>query len=422
MIGVVIGCIPITTPENSKKNRFDDWGSKMNKCPYCNNEFVEDYNFCPNCDNQVKCIACGKELIPGKTKCFYCGSQIAIENKAPMNEYSLHEEHSGDTYKLDVQFKVSDTAIEKVGGLLLGNGTSNVVLNFRSRSKEKEIEKPPALLPPQPQLEANLEKPDVNVEGVGVRTIRQDSQVSLDEVFPVDDRLEVKIIDFKGKTKSEQQRRFILIYIWGYNKHFGSPVPSRQILISASRDKKLWGTSFSNLITRLKADVLIEAKDGLKLSPLGEKEVVKIIEEIKNNEIVGSDYQETKSPRKATMRKKGEQNTQEEIHTLVAEWKTKNIDLGSFDVKALHSSMSRQKVQFGLWILENRLGLESAPLDAVIEFLLQVFPTIGGNQQSLKNSVTNKKYIGRTAQGECFLTPDGERDIESLLPEELKIG
>lgn len=362
-------------------------------------------------------------LITGKIRCYYCGSPIDMENQTVLNEYTLREEHSGDNYKLDIQFKVSDNAIEKVGNLLLGNGTSNAVLNFRNRAADTVLGQPPQLVGSQPESSPELKKLPEKVAEADEKFQETESRkvIDLDEVFPIDDRLELKVKDFKGKTKAEQQRRFILIYVWGYNKHFSSPVPSRKLIISASREKKLWGTSFGNLITRLKDDVLIETKDGFKLSPIGDKEVVTIVQEIKNSELVGFDYQDSRSSRKPSLKKKVEQNSQNEIGGLIEKWESQSKDLGDFDIKSLHTIKSRQKIQFGLWVLEKVLAINSARLDAVIEFLYQVFPTIGGDRQSLKNSVTNNKYIGRTAQGECFLTKEGEKDIENLLPAGLKI-
>jgi len=118
-------------------------------------------------------------------------------------------------------------------------------------------------------------------------------------IFKNDDRLEIKLVDFKGKTKAEQKRRLVLLYVWGYNRQFDQPAPSRSPIIQLAKDKRLWDNTFSHQITRMRDDVLIESDDGIRLSPGAKTEIKEILIELQNNELKGYDYQAVKNTSKA---------------------------------------------------------------------------------------------------------------------------
>jgi hypothetical protein len=68
----------------------------MSKCPYCETQISEKYNFCLNCERQVKCKCCGELLVVGKSRCLVCGEGIVSQesSQAQMNEFSLEEKQT----------------------------------------------------------------------------------------------------------------------------------------------------------------------------------------------------------------------------------------------------------------------------------------------------------------------------------------
>jgi hypothetical protein len=350
-----------------------------------------------------------------------CGTSVASDThpSSNLNEYSFEEQQAEGTYKRQVHLKFSDVAIDKAGQYLAG---------YIQPWPPRGIPGPGAEVAlTTPALEAGPELP-VETETVpALATVAQPAQQPLDEygwvddyVFREGDRLEIKLVDFKGKTKAKQKRRLVLLYVWGYNRKFDKPVPSRSPIIQLAKDKKLWDNTFSHQITRMTDDMLIESDDGIRLSPGAKTEINEVLRELQDSELKGYDYQAAKPRRKRSRRGRRSKVALEAIQSQVDQWKVSEIGLSDFDVRELETAYARQKVQFGLWVLKRKLGVDNAPLSAVVKYIVERFPTMGGSISSLRNSVTREEFVGRTSQGECFLTPKGEEDIEALLPENLK--
>jgi hypothetical protein len=393
----------------------------MKTCPYCSVEIDEQFNFCTKCERQIKCITCGAYLFPDKSKCLVCGMSIMSvpSPSSSFNEYLFEEEQTTGSYKRQVHLKFSDMAIDKAGQYLA---------RYIQPWPPGEVKGPGAEVPQTaPALESGLESVEAETTPASTPTV-QSAQQPMDKyswidsyIFRNDDRLEIKLVDFKGSTKAEQKRRMILLYTWGYDRHFNQPVPSRKHITQLAREKKLWDTALSHQITRMKDDMLIEGDDGsIRLAPGAAAEVDQILAELQNRELKGYDYQTTKTARKKSRRGRKSKATLEAIQSQVEQWLANGVDLAGFDPRELQNALSRQKVQFTLWVLRKTHRVESAPPDAVVKYATRAFPTMGGTEQSLKNSVANCKYVGRTPQGELFLTPDGEQDIEVLLSGALK--
>jgi hypothetical protein len=207
--------------------------------------------------------------------------------------------------------------------------------------------------------------------------------------------------------------------VWGYNQCFGKPISSREPIASLAKQKNLWDTTFSHLITQMGIELLVENEDGIRIAPGAKSRVEQILQEL-HTDSKGYDYRAAKTQRTTSQRGRKPKGTLDAIQSQVEQWKATAPDLSGFDVRELKDVKSRQKIQFGLWVLKKKLNVEKAPLDVVVEYVVQTFPTMGGTTRSLKSSVANQKFVGRTPQGERFLTSDGEIDIEALLPDSLK--
>lgn len=392
----------------------------MNNCPYCSTVVDDQYNFCISCERQIRCIQCKSLLLAHKSKCLVCGSPLVTssDSVSHQNEYSFEEERTNSDYKRQVRLKFTDSAIDKVGQYLptyIFTGSSLTLPN-KDTSLPRET----------PSLSANVgtEQPippvyPNSIQEEGMQQTVDSSKVGWTDkyIFRNGERLEIKLTDFKGKTRKDQMRRFILLFVWGYNNCFAEPVPNREPITQMAKELNVWDTTFSHLITQMQKDVLLKSDDGIRLTPGTDYEIKTILDELQDSTIKGFNLRSAKSSRKSGA---SQPKVDNKNNTLVKEWLQKPLDLGGYDVRELEKAQPRQHVQFGLWVLKNKLQVEHAYLDAVVNFTLQAFPKIGGVAKSMKNAVTNKKYVGRTPTGECYLTTEGENDIKSLLPESLK--
>ncbi len=210
----------------------------MPACPYCNFEISEEYNFCLNCDSQVKCTHCAKLLVPGKTCCFVCGNPLVSKElpQTQMNEFTLEEKQTTKSASRRINGRLSDDAFGQAAALFGGMSPSRLV------HQSAEINSPPSkklLSLPQD----NPDEADQVVEGY--HSVEQSSTLSGNEddrdrafqFFEVDGEAELvaKVTDYKGKTKKEQQQRFILVYVWAFLHIFGRAVPSKEHINSAAK-------------------------------------------------------------------------------------------------------------------------------------------------------------------------------------------
>lgn len=392
----------------------------MNNCPYCTTVVEEEFNFCPSCERQVRCVHCKGLLVVNKSKCLVCGTPLVSFPIPPLsyNEYSFEEERTDGNYKRQVRLKFTDTAIDKVGQYLPNSLFTDPPLAFPGQNAPPLVKTPSIPINSSDNENERLVSSIVHQEDNRIEDNRiNDTQTDWIEqyVFKNGERLEIKLTDFKGKTRKEQMRRFVLLFVWGYNKYFSQPVPNREPITRSAKELNVWDTTFSHLITQLEKKVLVKSDDGIRLAPGANSEITTLLQDLQDSSIRGISLRSTKTTRKsATLQSKTDTNA------LVTEWLQKPSNLDNYDVRELGNIQARQKVQFGLWVLKKKYGVDHAPLDAVVDFTLKAFPQIGGNARSMKNAVANKKYVGRTSQQECYLTAEGEKDIQSLLPESLK--
>ena len=316
----------------------------MNQCPNCNSEVKEEYKFCPYCSKPLKCPNCGEDIGSGFAVCAYCGTNLLPkENNNVLNEYSFLEEREGANYKRSVKLKATNDAVEKLGGLIISN--SQPILGALPRKNPSPItETIPQgenlLLPPSTD-----DKEETPIQSI-IDNIDPYEKIK-DYIFPLDGKLQVILDDFRGNSNADNQRRYILLFVGGFQYHFQNQVPIRSQLIERSKSLEIWNTNFSKEITNLGKTYLIESDDGLRLSPKGKQEAGKIIDEIVNPNEESSNTNSPKG-RKAN-RTKTKSGTEKEQKT--NEWINSMGELRNFDVRILQKSINRQKLQFGLWIL-----------------------------------------------------------------------
>ena len=105
--------------------------------------------------------------------------------------------------------------------------------------------------------------------------------------FKVDGEVLVSIHkDFKGTTWAEQQKRFIILYTWAYNKAFNKPVPNKGHFKTVAQSASVYDQfNFSNYLNAILKKELSPTSNGFILSSDGERENKKILEEIDNQDV-----------------------------------------------------------------------------------------------------------------------------------------
>lgn len=211
------------------KNGVED---RMPECQYCGTELDNRYNFCLNCNHQVKCINCGEMLVRDKQICFVCGQALVSESAVPgrFNEFTLEENHTENSASRLIKGRFSDDAVAHAATLLSGFTRSSPVapsvpthqpaLNPLDTASNQEPGQSNKLTDEQEQTHLqntlDAEEQDGADRSRALKLFRQHGE---NEVIP-------KLVDFKGKSWREQQRRFIILYVWAHNEIVGHPVPS----------------------------------------------------------------------------------------------------------------------------------------------------------------------------------------------------
>lgn len=220
----------------------------MPVCPYCKFEISEEYNFCLNCDSQVKCTHCAKLLIPGKTRCFVCGNSLVSKelSQTQMNEFTLEEKQTTKSASRRINARLSDDAFGQAASLFGGMPSSRLV-------PQTKRDTPPPLQKLLPLPQDNQNEVDQAVEGYSADQSstplsNKDDRDRALCFFEVDGEAELvaKITDYKGKSKKEQQQRFILVYVWAFQHIFIRAVPSKEHINNAAKKSVLYDQNFAN--------------------------------------------------------------------------------------------------------------------------------------------------------------------------------
>lgn len=206
----------------------------MPECQYCGAELDERYNFCLNCNHQVKCTNCEQMLVRDKSICFVCGQPLASETtvQRSFNEFTLEENQTETSAHRLIKGRFSDEAFGHAAALLGGVTRSRPVAPPYASAHRQ-----PALTPlgtaeeqvpeqtnesfsqqePTPQGTLATEEQDGSDKSRALKFFRPHGE---NEIIPTE-------VDFKGQNWKEQQRRFIVLYVWAYSEIMGRPVPSK---------------------------------------------------------------------------------------------------------------------------------------------------------------------------------------------------
>lgn len=386
----------------------------MPACPYCQFEISEEYNFCLNCDSQVKCTHCAKLLIPGKTRCFVCGNSLVSKelSQTQMNEFTLEEKQTTKSASRRINARLSDDAFGQAASLFGGMPSSRLVPQTK-RDTPPSLQK---LLPiPEDNQEEVVEQVIEGSHAVDQSTTPSGNDNDKDKAlrfFKVngEDELISKFTDYKGKSKKEQQQRFIIMYVWAYQHIFSRIVSSKEHMNSAAKRVSIYDSNFANYFEHTAKQFLMSSDVGYEINLPGTKRVDEIIKEMDDDGIKGAPYWNltSKPPRKRTSFSKEDEQK-------INQWLEIPTSVDKFDVRKLKSAANL--AAFAIWIITKQLDKESAvkPREAY-SYLKSKYKTIAVKQDAFSCALRqNPNKFAKTQEGLYFLKEEAEREVEAWI-------
>lgn len=384
----------------------------MEACAYCNSALSDKYNFCLNCNRQVRCVHCREMLVPNKPICFVCGKPVVAsqDNAEPVNEFTLEEKQTRTTYYKKVQGKLTNTAFGDAASVFSG-----------SPSMRRPIVSVNPVIPANTnhQLSLPINSPELTFDG---ETVSQESVVpntsSLVNNASTKDRAAlffepdgedalVPIVgDFKGENKGEQQRRYMLLFVHAYNFHFKRAMPSDKLVFVSMRNRSMFDNNCYNYFNSIATQYLVKTDAGYKVSLDGLNKIEEIVHEIEDRTKSGfRDWDKAVKPRN-----KG--SKREDIQE-VNSWVDMPLDLGVFDIRSLKKPT--HYALFGIWLITKKLEVAKAVKPGVVyEFLKRRFVAISVNSGKINRALTrryNASFFQKTSEGLFYLTPEGESKV-----------
>jgi len=391
----------------------------VSECQYCRAELDDRYNFCLNCNRQTRCTNCKELLVRDKRICFICGQPLASEAVAQgqFNEFTLEENQTENSAHRLIKGRFSDDAVAHAATLLGSFTRSRPVAPYAPAYEQ------PALTPlasaeeqvpeqsNEPTDQRNQAPPPDTLAAGGQdssdrsRALKLFKQHGENEVIP-------KLVDFKGKSWKEQQRRFIILYVWAYSEIVGHPVPSKANIIEAAKRVNVYDKNNTyRHYAEFANEYLLSTDQGLELNTRGFQLVEGVVAEMEGSP-EGEGYVYWKGttkpgPKKSTANKKNQQE--------IDEWVDKPIDIGSFDVRTL--SNAAQWAMFAIWSITKRLNVADAvKTPMAYQYLTKKYTTVPVRQNALSEAMRrNNNRFQRTADGRYYLTPLAQQEVESWI-------
>jgi len=389
----------------------------MVSCPYCNEPFAltYKYNFCTKCDKQIKCKACGEYLLPNKPFCFVCGEPLIeqkIQSVDQINRYYLQEERTTTSAKRKIELTLTDEAIGKALPLF---GTQ-LPLTKATMQEPIELVKQTTFLPAPDQLEQDTSSEELKEEDF------EESKPKVEETKDSNDassyfhpdqqgHLISQFVDYKGKSKKQQQERFILLYAWASLQLKRQAIPSVQHMNEAAKSNGIFDVNFTGYFRKIAKKFLTKIDDTYKLSPTGQMQVTQILRDMQDETLQGHSYWEgTKARGKRA-------KTSKDDEAKLDGWVEMDSALSNIDVRQFKEL---ELCIFALYDLTKVLQVQdSVKPGLAYEYLKKRYKTVSITKAQFSTILSreyNKDKFQRTSNGLYYLTPKAEGIAKSWLP------
>lgn len=378
-------------------------------CPYCQKTTDPSYNYCINCEQQVKCKNCGEILVPNKSKCLNCGVALIVDNPiALMNEFTLEETYSNKSSSRSVRGKLSDTAIAQVAAMISSQTRQFVPQINRKKTSPGQFALPFDTQQPEPIDTVTDTESDSRFEPSNIK-----ADTSLSRFFVKDGEADLvaQTKDFKGKNKKEQQIRFMLMFVGAYKELYHKPVPNQQSIFNALANSNMLDINAKAIHFQTVKKYLTSLDQGLVLNFEGEKEIKNIIADMQDDTKIG--FTNWDKPAKA----RGKQSRlSAETEKTLKEWIDRALpsNFENFDIRSLKKPI--HYAMLSIYLLTKEFKVAEAVQPALIyKYLKGKFATISSPEASIKRTLTKPEsgsFLLKNGDGNYYLTPKGEEEVK----------
>lgn len=380
----------------------------MTQCPYCESIVEEQHNFCAVCTKQVNCLKCGGALKANVPMCLICGNQIVKSiSDTPSNEYLLEERQTETEYYRRIEARFTDAAADIGLSIIRGSNPltqSSPVLKVSNQPSRDTVHK---------EITASgdeLTSTPYEVPQTVMKSQQEQVNSIISDLYQINEgnNITFRISDFKGRSKSEQQTRFMLLYIHAVNKSLNRGVDWEEIKEAAQRHS-IYDSNITKYFKDIRS-VLHKVDDLWHLSPSGITQVNTIAEEIREGTLEGYSYWKIASPRRKL-------NATSKTAIKAKEWASIPTELDSFDIRTLQSHVDR--ALFSVWMLTKKLEVAPAVKASIaFDFLKEKFKTFPGDKKAFRDALGDKlteDRVSKTSEGEYYLTSKGEAVVQAWL-------
>jgi hypothetical protein len=357
-------------------------------------------------------------LVPDKAFCFTCGQPLAVttnESSTPVNKYVRDVKQNGKNYEEHIELSVTDRAVTELapfmGAEIMPRPSQKL---YHAPSPKSSTIPPRKTVSPNEILTESQELPQLPANAADEV---EDTQTGNDErspYFEVDGEfLIVTVKDFKGKTRADQQRYFILLYADAYYRYFRKPVPSKDHFKTAAKKASVLDpTNFPKYVDEHTRKYLSQIGGGYKLNQDGDKEVKHIIALMEDDNVDGGFEYWTRSPSSGTKRSRLSNDDKEKVK----EWASEDVNMGELKVRDIKKA--RDYAMVSLWIILHKLEKAKAvSCSQAYLFFKERFETISVTSQAFSRAMANPKNTKyfRQSGTQYFLTSEGQRRVESWI-------
>ena len=399
-------------------------------CQFCGKPTPADYNFCVECDGQIKCIECGKKTYPGKDYCLACSKPLLVRPSTSLapNQYERSVEQDGDKYKEHTRFALSDKAVHEIAPFVVSQTMPGLKAQPKppippSLSDNQTIDTSYEDLTPKESTQSNSDQNGVDTPPISPSSsdeVSPDREI-IKQFFQCDgDLLVATDNDFKGESWAEQQRFFIILFIKAYKELFNKAVPSKELVRNAAAKLNLIDPSnFTTHLNKAISAFMTQISTGLVLNAAGEKEYKKIIKKMSDPSAkAGYNYWN----RPATTASPSSILTKED-KAKVTNWIKEPVALGKLDIRDVR--IAREYALVAYWIITIHLKkANSIKWNEAMFYLTSKYDTTSVTGNSFSKSMSSKegeKFFTKSGEGLYYLTTDGQNLVQSWIDGKVSI-
>lgn len=408
----------------STKTNISEYGNnEFIICQYCTKETPIIYNFCAQCHKQIKCLECGAKTFSSADFCLACSKPlINRENiSKPTNLYTRNVKKEGDNYEENIRFELSDDSVGKIAPFIVKqtmSGTKPIslatnALNESLKEDDTEFED----ISSESKVATSKEDEQENkVPTIPIANQTASPNNNVSQFFKNDSGNIIAIEnDFRGKTWTEQQKNFIIVFTKAYQELLGKPIPNKEVIKEAAKKLSIVdNNNFTNYLNKVTDDCMAKLNDGLELNAKGNKEASRIIKLMEDDSTPsGFDYS-----KKSTTNTIKRLRISGDERSLVVEWIKDEVALGKLDVRDVKTG--RDAALLALWIITVKLEKTKASyIHLFMEYLNKKFTTISVTSPAVNKALTvskeSEKYFQKTSDGKYFLSTVGQQLVEEWI-------